>query len=94
MLEAVDQHLPAGVEIVGANAGLHLMLRLPHLPQRKFRELRHRASELGVGVYSASPFYLDPPAQTALLLGYASLTEAEIREGIRRLGQAMEGVRA
>jgi GntR family transcriptional regulator/MocR family aminotransferase len=92
MLEAIDRHLPAEVEVVGANAGLHVMLRLPQLPQRRFRELRHRAADLGVGVYSAAPFYLDPPAQSALLLGYASLAEAEIREGMRRLGQAFEGL--
>lgn len=92
MLEAITQHLSEPVEVVGANAGLHVMLRLPGLPQGRFRELRHRAEEQGVGIYAAAPFYLEPPSQTELLLGYASLTEAEIREGIRRLGEAMRGL--
>lgn len=90
MVEAIERHLGDRVEIVGANAGLHVMLRLRDIPMRKLRDLRHRAEEQGVGVYSAAPFYLDPPAGGALLLGYASLTEAEIREGIRRLGAVLE----
>jgi GntR family transcriptional regulator/MocR family aminotransferase len=90
MVEAIGAHLGEGVEIVGANAGLHIMLRLHRVPMRKVRELRHRAEEQGVGVYSAAPFYLEPPAGGALLLGYASLTEAEIREGIRRLGSVFQ----
>jgi GntR family transcriptional regulator/MocR family aminotransferase len=89
MLEAIGAHLGDQVEIVGANAGLHVMLRLAQLPMRRVRELRHHAAEHGVGLYSAAPFYLQPPADGAILLGYASLTEAEIREGIRRLGQAL-----
>jgi GntR family transcriptional regulator/MocR family aminotransferase len=67
------------------------MLRLRKVPMRKVRDLRHRAREQGVGVYSAAPFYLDPPSGGALLLGYASLTEAEIREGIRRFGVVLNG---
>lgn len=94
MLEAISQHFGNQVEVVGANAGLHVMLRLPAVPMRRVRELRHRAAELGVGVYSAAPFYLDPPTGGEVLLGYASLTEAEIREGVRRLAQAMKGLEA
>jgi len=93
MVEAIDAHLGERVELVGANAGLHIMLRLREIPMRKVRELRHRAEEQGVGVYSAAPFYLDPPVGGALLLGYASLTDAEIREGIRRLGLVLDAWR-
>jgi GntR family transcriptional regulator/MocR family aminotransferase len=90
MLEAIEQHLGDGREVVGADAGLHVMLRLRNLTQRRFAELRRRAREQGVGIYPAAPFYLEAPPQTELLLGYASLTEAEIREGIRRLGRVMK----
>jgi DNA-binding transcriptional MocR family regulator len=38
-----------------------------------------------VGVYPVGPFYARPPRRTGLLLGYTSLTEKEIAEGIRRL---------
>jgi GntR family transcriptional regulator/MocR family aminotransferase len=87
-------HLGDQVEVIGANAGLHVMLSLRHVPMRRVRELRHRASQQGVAVYSVAPFYLEPPTRGALLLGYASLTETEIREGIRRLAQAMKGLAA
>ncbi len=45
---------------------------------------------MGVGAYSAGPFFRTPPAYACLLLGYASLTEKEIGEGIRRLAAAIE----
>jgi GntR family transcriptional regulator/MocR family aminotransferase len=93
MVAAVKEHLGDRVDIVGANAGLHLMLRLRQIEMRRVRELRHLAREQGVGVYSAAPFYLDPPEGGALLLGYASLTAEEIREGIRRLGKVFQGYR-
>jgi GntR family transcriptional regulator / MocR family aminotransferase len=48
-----------------------------------------RAAAAGVGVYPATPYYLHPPRRAGLLLGYASLSEAEIRRGIERLGQCL-----
>jgi len=34
-----------------------------------------------------NPYYATPPAQAGLLLGYAALSEAEIRAGIRKLAE-------
>jgi DNA-binding transcriptional MocR family regulator len=48
-----------------------------------------RAMAVGVRVYSARPFYISPPKQAGLLLGYASLSEPEIRKGILRLSTAL-----
>jgi DNA-binding transcriptional MocR family regulator len=38
-------------------------------------------------VYGTSQYYLKSVPQVGLLLGYARLTETEIREGIKKLGQ-------
>ena len=48
-----------------------------------------RAADLGVGVYSVAPYYAKPPLKAGLLLGYAGLTEREIREGVRVLAKAV-----
>jgi GntR family transcriptional regulator / MocR family aminotransferase len=38
-------------------------------------------------VYGISSYFLKKPTRTGIMLGYARLREAEIREGIRRLGE-------
>jgi DNA-binding transcriptional MocR family regulator len=40
-------------------------------------------------VYPVSPLYSRPPKRAGLLLGYTSLTEKEIAEGIRRLASVL-----
>ncbi|MGH7925160.1 MAG: PLP-dependent aminotransferase family protein [Candidatus Binatus sp.] len=92
MLEAIERHLGARAEVSGINAGLHLMLWLRDLPASRSRELQMRGARAGVGVYSAAPFYLDPPKQAALLLGYASMPEKQIAEGIRRLASVVNSL--
>jgi len=73
ILDAIERHLGSRAQVSGINAGLHLMLWLRDLPASRSRELRMRAARAGVGVYSVEPFYLSPPKQLGLLLGYASM---------------------
>ncbi len=92
MLEAIERHLGSRAEVSGINAGLHLMLWLRDLPASRSRELRMRAARAGVGVYPVEPFYLNPPKQVGLLLGYASMPEKQITEGIRRFAAAVNSL--
>jgi len=85
LVEALERGLGAGVSIAGAAAGLHVLAWLRDVPFSRGDALRRAAAAAGVRVYSAGPFYATPPPQAGLLLGYASLTEREIRDGIRRL---------
>lgn len=48
-----------------------------------------RATEADVGLHPVAPFYMKPPRKSGLLLGYASLTENQIREGVRRIAASM-----
>jgi len=48
-----------------------------------------RARAAGVGLYAVAPFRTSPPPRASLLFGYASVTEAEIRAGIRRLADIL-----
>jgi DNA-binding transcriptional MocR family regulator len=52
-------------------------------------ELRARAAGRGVGVYPVEPYYMRPPSEAGLLVGYGSLDEREIRAGIRILAEVL-----
>ncbi len=92
MLDAIERYLGASAAVSGINAGLHLMLWLRDIPASRARELQMRAARAGVGVYPVAPFYLSPPKQVGLLLGYASLPEKQITEGIRRFASVLNSL--
>lgn len=54
--------------------------------------LRAACRARGVGVYPVAPFYASPPELAELLLGYASLEEADIRAGIRGMREALDSL--
>ncbi len=89
LLSALDKHLGDRVEITGVNAGLHVLIWLRGIAGRRVSALRRRAAEQGVGIYPVTPYYRDPPKTAGLLLGFASLQEREIDEGIRRLASVL-----
>lgn len=85
LIDALDRHLGDRVEFAGENAGVHLLVWLNDVRSRDVDSLIARAARAGVGIYSVAPNYSRPPRRAGLLFGYASLTEAEIEAGIRRL---------
>lgn len=90
VLEAINRFLGSQVKVSGIDAGLHVLLWLPDIHHSDLKDLRQRARQLGVGVYPVAPFYTTPPPQAGLLLGYASLSEKEIAEGVRRLAATVK----
>jgi len=93
IVAALDEHLGDRVEVLGANAGLHVMLRLRDVPLARENEVIAAAERAGVRVYSPALFYSAPRArpEAELLLGYASLSIAQIRRGIARLAGVLQG---
>ena len=87
LVRALRLHFEDQVEIVGENAGMHVMVRL----RTKFNddEVTKRAAEVGVGVVSAQIYYLGKSRTGEFVLGYAGLSERRIQEGIRRLAKAL-----
>jgi len=85
LLDTLQRELGASAEIIGTHAGIHILLRLKGVPIASSHTLIQRAAADGVGVYSAAPYYLKPPLYVELLLGYASLTPAQIKTGVRKL---------
>jgi GntR family transcriptional regulator/MocR family aminotransferase len=49
------------------------------------------AGKVGVGIYPITPYFLHTPRKAGLLLGYASMDESLIREGIARFAKVVRG---
>jgi GntR family transcriptional regulator/MocR family aminotransferase len=64
-------------------AGLHLLVTFD-LPIAE-AEIVRRAAGAGVHLDPAGPCYLSPPPRPTVMIGYASVPEQSIREGVRRL---------
>jgi GntR family transcriptional regulator/MocR family aminotransferase len=85
LIGALRQHFGDRVEIGGENTGVHLLVWLNDTRRAGLDALIESAARAGVGIYSVAPYYSRPPRRAGLLFGYASLTESEIRAGIRLL---------
>jgi GntR family transcriptional regulator / MocR family aminotransferase len=87
LLNAIRKHLGQKVEVTGDGAGTHVVL----LPRKRISEKQiiERAASRGVGVYGMSRYFLTPSKHPALMLGYSSISEARIQEGIRRLAEVL-----
>ena len=90
LLDAIARHLTGGAQVAGTAAGLHVVLWLPSLRVRDEPALVAAARARGVGVYPVSPLFAPPqrrgqPRPAGLILGYASLTAAQIEQGMRIL---------
>lgn len=87
LIRALKLHFEDRVEVLGENAGLHLMARL----QTNFsdEEVVLRAAEVGVGLLSAKIYYLHEARSGEFVFGYGGLSERRISEGIKRLAKAL-----
>jgi GntR family transcriptional regulator/MocR family aminotransferase len=90
LIGALRHHFGSRVEIAGENTGVHLLVWLNDVRPRDLDAVIARATRAGVGVYPIGPYYSRPPRRAGLLFGYASLTEAEIRAGIRLLAELVQ----
>jgi GntR family transcriptional regulator / MocR family aminotransferase len=83
LLESIETVFGEEVEITGQGAGAHIVL----WPRRRIDEadIIARARERGVGIYGISGHYIGRRHRPGLILGFARLSETEIREGIRKL---------
>jgi GntR family transcriptional regulator/MocR family aminotransferase len=94
LLDALERHVRDDVEVIGANAGVHLVVWLRHLPRAALAALVSSAAASGVGVYPVDPYYLRRPARAGLMLGYAALDEPRIEAGVARLAAVIAATRA
>ncbi|MCG5239961.1 PLP-dependent aminotransferase family protein [Azospirillum doebereinerae] len=95
LLAALAETFGKDVTVVGAAAGLHVLVWLNSVPRVREEALIARAWAAGVGIYPVGPLF-DPAAAApdlataGLVVGYASLDEEAIRRGVRLLRQVVD----
>jgi GntR family transcriptional regulator / MocR family aminotransferase len=87
LLSAIGEFLGDRVETTGDGAGAHVVL----WPKKRVPEADtvSAAADRGVGIYGIAHCYLGRPPRPGFLLGFARLSEREIRAGIRLLGEVL-----
>ena len=91
MGEALREHLGDAVEFLQPEGGLFLWVRLTGKGGKltDAGELAKRAIEQGVAFVPGAPFYAQNPDNSTLRLSFATADVDKIREGIARLGKAL-----
>ena len=88
MVAAIETHLP-DVIATGASSGTHIFLHLKRIPAEATESLIEAGRAHGVHVYCARPYYQHPPRNVTLILGYNTVSVAEITKGVERLAAAI-----
>ena len=86
LIRALKTRLPA-LRVEGVAAGLHLMVSLPRRTDED--ALADAAAAHSLRVYGVGP-HRSRPGPPALLLGYASVSEADIEAGVALLAAVLE----
>ena len=94
LLAALTENLGDEITVVGSDAGLHVVVWVNDVPQAEENALAARAQAAGLGLYGISPLYVDArssnrPNIAGFVMGYASLDEAKIVEGVRRFASVL-----
>ena len=81
MLASFDEHFGDRVTITGTDSGMHVLVNIVGVTDAD--SFIDAARKLGVGIYSAAPYYVgEPPPGASFLMGYSSVNDDGIRRGI------------
>lgn len=88
MVEMIRRYFPPQISYTQPQGGMFLWVTLPKgMSSLKLFEL---ASKVNVAFVPGDPFYVDENNTNTLRLNYTNSNEVEIKEGIKRLGKAIE----
>jgi GntR family transcriptional regulator/MocR family aminotransferase len=88
LTESLREHFP-DAKILGQAAGMHLVVEFPQVVFSK--EIKELLCETGVLVYPVEDYSLNKGVhQHKVVLGYGSLTEKRIEEGVKRLSEGLQ----
>jgi GntR family transcriptional regulator / MocR family aminotransferase len=83
LIKAVRMEMAGWLEVIGAEAGMHLVALLP--PGCDDVAVSMRAARSGISATPLSTCYLKPPARGGLILGYGGANTHQIHDGLRKL---------
>jgi GntR family transcriptional regulator / MocR family aminotransferase len=83
LVEAIQNQTKGKLEVIGAEAGMHLVALLP--PGVSDITVSKKAAEIGISAMPLSSCYLKAPVRGGLILGYGGTDVRQIRDGIRKL---------
>ena len=83
LVNAIRAQMGDTAEIIGAEAGMHLVVLLPRGTDDVL--VAKRAAEMGISAMPLSTCYLKRPARGGLVLGYAGVGARQIHDGIQKL---------
>jgi GntR family transcriptional regulator / MocR family aminotransferase len=88
LVEAIRERMGDKLEVIGADAGMHLVALLP--PGVSDVAISRKADELGISAMPLSSCYAKPPLRGGLILGYGGTDARQIRDGIGKLRMSVE----
>jgi GntR family transcriptional regulator/MocR family aminotransferase len=87
LVEAINKRMGDKLEVIGAEAGMHLVALLQ--PGISDVTISRRAAEMGISAMPLSSCYAKPPLRGGLILGYGGTDARQVHDGIRRLTMCM-----
>jgi GntR family transcriptional regulator/MocR family aminotransferase len=89
LVKAIQVHMGDMLEVISAEAGMHLVALLP--PGTDDVAVSKRAAEKGISAMPLSICYLKPPTRRGLVLGYGGANARQIHDGIHKLRMSVQG---
>jgi len=90
MLDAMQEHFPAGVSWTKPEGGMFIWVTLPQ--QVDAMKLLEQSLAARVAFVPGAPFYANNPATNTLRLSFVTVPPERIREGIAVLGKLIAGM--
>jgi GntR family transcriptional regulator / MocR family aminotransferase len=87
LVEAIQAELRDKLEVIGAEAGMHLVALLP--PSVNDVTISKKAAEMGISAMPLSSCYLKSKGRPGLVLGYGGTDAQQIRDGMRKLAMCI-----
>jgi GntR family transcriptional regulator/MocR family aminotransferase len=90
LAEGVAAWCGGHVQLVDSGGGMHCLGWLPAFDDARAAALVDCAARRGLGLYTVAAHHHHPPPSPGLLLGFASLSPAQLRAATKLLGACLE----
>jgi GntR family transcriptional regulator/MocR family aminotransferase len=88
LVEAIRERMGDQLEVIGAEAGMHLVALLP--PGVSDVAISSKAAAMGISAMPLSSCYAKRPLRGGLILGYGGTDARQIRDGIGKLRMSVQ----